>query len=1353
MEEIKVNNNSSADITNNLRDVAREKKYISYDVVCNLKEIYIGGDTFKIEQFSINISEENNIEKKYEIIKKIEHKLRDKLNEVFLDYSIIKNILYAVRKNISDEKTISLEVNWEDINYTIQINKINNIKSREINSIDNKNRQISNFVESLIKEIFKENRKMLHIDNQIFFDYSKCRDLIHGLGKLITGYSPKVLITKRGLFLCITDKYQPIYMLNASDQLKETVKLCNSLQCGKYNYSNDKCIEKSKDFFVGKKVLFKLSNNLDICTITNLAYDINMLNSIIEFEYNQKKENMTIQAYYKKRYNYNIKDTDQPLFKTVCQDKIDCETKIRYILPETCYVIGYDSYKNDEKNSILKSLLYSPEDKFNIIKDGYKYLQRKYLQINNNTKLFVKDVNNKEISSIIGDMNKINENNVTDKNIKEIPNKEININLTKKKKDKTESILIMYEKSKKENKENMSKDNIDDKNIIVTNVYEKDTNVKENMTNIIKDNLEISIKNIYDTNINENVYSDDNNLVKSNINKQNIKNIEDKRKQIMTKENNKKNNINTKLSDKNNEMIVESIEKKAGKDNREQIFNNTNIEINNNIKNNKSNKFTIAKEKEKEKGLKLKGINLIDHNNNNTYIRNNKSIDNHFISSDNNFDEKVINISDNDDDSDGITEIIDIDEFCGVKTDKRINEVDNNINDINIHKKEKDIVFEINTNNNDSNTKRIVNNKEINFSEIINMNNNKTSENFNFQGNIDIKINNLISSETITKNNVNKTNNIQNNQNINNILNHYNTQNPIFKSSKNSENNNREEIEDKDIEINKGKLNMIYHNSSNKINKNKNNNLDLIHNKENIKKIKDNNKIKEINTENLILNKAENKSRKKRKRKKKLKYDYNTHNKLINNWRINISDNFLKVKAKNLGMPLINNKINYSIEMKLCNGEISNTITPLNNIYLTVYNCVLLDFVNSQNGGVSYLNYIRLNGKNFGLNIPDNNLIKNMNNFRLMKSENMPKILNNIFQNHQNHCILVIILLDESTKHLYISLKQYFCELGINSQIILFNKSYMKNHKSININNIFSNIARQIVSKVCGNLFQITFPKIIRSFPSALLGIDYKILSDGKVCFSLSMTYNRSFNKYYTDIKKGNISDKLIEFLIREACNCFYKKNKNTFCERFIIYIKDKKEINDFCNINTPISDIDEVRGKNQQKNNMNDINQINNYYNDNVLISEIINALQNIVPENKLMITIFLVNTKHEIKFFETSNSLYKNVRTGTVIDDYITEPHENNTFEFYLQSPDVLKTALSPVKFKCIYNDNNIFKINDYEEATYFNCFCYWGFYGPIRIPAVLKNAEVALEFKLNVIGDQHYVNTKLFEYPYFI
>jgi len=64
----------------------------------------------------------------------------------------------------------------------------------------------------------------------------------------------------------------------------------------------------------------------------------------------------------------------------------------------------------------------------------------------------------------------------------------------------------------------------------------------------------------------------------------------------------------------------------------------------------------------------------------------------------------------------------------------------------------------------------------------------------------------------------------------------------------------------------------------------------------------------------------------------------------------------------------------------------------------------------------------------------------------------------------------------------------------------------MKNHRSINIYNIFSNIARQIVSKVRGQLFKINYPKLSCSTPTVFVGIDYKALSDQEVYFSLSMT-------------------------------------------------------------------------------------------------------------------------------------------------------------------------------------------------------------------------------------------------------
>ena len=115
----------------------------------------------------------------------------------------------------------------------------------------------------------------------------------------------------------------------------------------------------------------------------------------------------------------------------------------------------------------------------------------------------------------------------------------------------------------------------------------------------------------------------------------------------------------------------------------------------------------------------------------------------------------------------------------------------------------------------------------------------------------------------IIENNPNKTDNIENMKNINNMFNYYNKQNQIIKISKKSQYYNREEVEDKDIDLNNVKLKMIYNNSSDQIYLDIMNTQDIIQNKENNKIIEDNNKIKEIHTENLILNKAKNKSRKK----------------------------------------------------------------------------------------------------------------------------------------------------------------------------------------------------------------------------------------------------------------------------------------------------------------------------------------------------------------------------------------------------------------------------------------------------------------------------------------------------------
>ena len=131
-----------------------------------------------------------------------------------------------------------------------------------------------------------------------------------------------------------------------------------------------------------------------------------------------------------------------------------------------------------------------------------------------------------------------------------------------------------------------------------------------------------------------------------------------------------------------------------------------------------------------------------------------------------------------------------------------------------------------------------------------------------------------------------------------------------------------------------------------------------------------------------------------------------------------------------------------------------------------------------------------------------------------------------------------------------------------------------------------------------------------------------------------------------------------------------------------------------------------------------------------------------------KPKITVFGVNKKTDLKFFEKSGSGYKNLQAGTVIDKEVISP---DVFEFYLQCPEVDRGTGSPVHFLCLYNTNNELTINDFEEITYMQSYYYWNWSGPIRIPAALKYAEVANTFcGKNIKGT---IRDDLKDSPYFI
>lgn len=268
-----------------------------------------------------------------------------------------------------------------------------------------------------------------------------------------------------------------------------------------------------------------------------------------------------------------------------------------------------------------------------------------------------------------------------------------------------------------------------------------------------------------------------------------------------------------------------------------------------------------------------------------------------------------------------------------------------------------------------------------------------------------------------------------------------------------------------------------------------------------------------------------------------------------------------------------------------------------------------------------------------------------------------------------------------------------------------------------------------MVVKANGELFKIQFCEEIDKNPSMVIGIDYSKIREG-TRYIVTSTYNRRFNKVYTDMKinkkneenENEIKNKALIDLIKGALDFFKSSNSNLKPSTIIIYMKGGTERQVEKSIRFVLPDILKIfSGKK-------DDNCYEEGYN----------------PK----LTIFSVNKRTELKFFEKNKNGYKNISLGSVIDQKVINP---DVFEFYLQCPEVQLGTASPVHFLCIYNNNEDITFEDFERITFYLSFYYWNWTGPIRIPAVLKYAELANSFNSKNLKNEVLKNLK--SSPYFI
>lgn len=322
--------------------------------------------------------------------------------------------------------------------------------------------------------------------------------------------------------------------------------------------------------------------------------------------------------------------------------------------------------------------------------------------------------------------------------------------------------------------------------------------------------------------------------------------------------------------------------------------------------------------------------------------------------------------------------------------------------------------------------------------------------------------------------------------------------------------------------------------------------------------------------------------------------------------------------------------------------------------------------------------------------------------------------------NYNDGKIIVIVVLDKSTKNLYPYIKDFlYTQAGLTSQFMLHDENPRGGGRKKQNLSYYSAVLNQMVVKSHGELFRMDFSEKITKEPSMIIGIDSTKTKEG-MKYILSASFNRFFNKFYTDIKVDKENDSALVSLIKSAIDYFKNVNKNIKPTSIIIYRQGGNE-------------------KQTERLMRNELPKILKLFG---------GEDEGYEKDYKPKLSIFSVNKKTELKFFERHNGVYKNLPSGTVIDREVISPE---LFEFYLQCPEVDRGTGSPVHFLCIYNNNESLTINDFEEITYKQSFYYWNWCGPIRIPAALKYAEVANTFcGKNIKGE---VLGKLKDSPYFI
>ena len=256
-----------------------------------------------------------------------------------------------------------------------------------------------------------------------------------------------------------------------------------------------------------------------------------------------------------------------------------------------------------------------------------------------------------------------------------------------------------------------------------------------------------------------------------------------------------------------------------------------------------------------------------------------------------------------------------------------------------------------------------------------------------------------------------------------------------------------------------------------------------------------------------------------------------------------------------------------------------------------------------------------------------------------------------------------------------------------------------KNKKSISNLSVFSKILIQMVVKLGGVPWKVQKPYNLNNNgkDTMVIGCDiWKSFGKNSIV-SVVGTYDRDLMKYYSTSRaqepakaKGDYIMQQVAEQVKECANHYNAVNKRP--PNYIIMYRDgvgKGQLN-------------EVREKE---------------------VALILKHLKELFGENKTPKLAYMVLTKRiNDRFFSQSKGKVMNPNGALIVEEQVVN---NEGFDFYMVAQSVFRGTATPTHYEFLYNDTDL-NADSFYELTYYQCFNYYNWSGPIKIPAVVMYAS---------------------------